>query len=633
MTKISKSIKNNFSINWRGLFIVTVNGALFYALMEWVFFVTKPSSLSVLTLYNKVKVLAVTGGVIALVLLAGICIFSIPALLVNNSKWRARLLNLVYVPAVLILSITVLILLDNFTYTLYKFGIVSTEGILRIVYALGFLVVFWQTFRYVKRTTRTYHKSVSFLTFGILVISMIGILADNFFSRSLAGGSFIPSTTSVNRPNIIILGSDGLSAKYMSVYGYEHETTPFLSHLAETSLVAENAFTNASSTTASTTSALTGKEPASVNVLRYPDILSGTDSFEHLPGILKQQGYKTVEYGIPYYIDAQKLNLLDGFDIVNDRNTTPPALNILRDILGNSPSTYFIQTIVERASDRLFHIFILKQMRNPLNEVVSPDSRVPDAQLVDQILSLLDETEQPVFIFAHMMNTHGPFFTYDEQIFSNESNSEKKWDLGHYEDAILSFDNNVQKIYEGLSRSGQLDNTILLIYTDHGFGYAISHRIPIIIHFPKDVHAGKRKSNIQIMDIPMTILDYLEIPAPEWMIGTSMIGGEPPTNREIFSIEASSPRKIAPPFYQIKTLQLVVCHKRYALNVQENEWKSGSISGHTARCDEKLLPSDDEARQKILDYLEKFGYDIGTLLNEKQEELPSTFDIQEFGSL
>ena len=163
---------------------------------------------------------------------------------------------------------------------------------------------------------------------------------------------------------------------------------------------------------------LTGKEPIINKVYRYPDILSGRDSFEHLPGILRQRGYKTVEIGTPYYVDARRLNLLEGFDIVNNQSLNSPASDALRVVLGNSPSTYFIQTISERASERLLHIFFIKEMRNPLAEVNDPAARISDEQRVDQIIDLLDHADQPVFIFAHLMDTHGPKFSFQKQVFS-----------------------------------------------------------------------------------------------------------------------------------------------------------------------------------------------------------------------
>jgi arylsulfatase A-like enzyme len=431
---------------------------------------------------------------------------------------------------------------------------------------------------------------------------MAGILAIRL-SNGLSPGTY---------PNIIILGSDGLSANYLSVYGYPLKTTPFLNEVAKTSLVAENAFPNASNTTPSITSVLTGKESIAVRVFRYPDMLSGKDSFEHLPGILKRQGYKTVEIGTPYYVDSRRVNLLDGFDIVNNQIQDQPAFDALRIILGNSSSTYFIQTIMDRASERLLHIFFIKKMQDPEAKVYDPNDRMTDEQRVNQIIDLLDHADRPLFIFAHLMDTHGPIFSSQKQVFSSGSDAED-WNENRYLDAILSFDGHVKKIYEYLDQTGQLDNTILVIYTDHGFKYTINQRIPLIIHFPENAHAGKIKNNIQIIDIPVTLLNYLGFPRPKWMAGTSLLNGEPDADRKIMSTTAGSPKMIAPPFYQIQSIQVIVCQKWYVLNVREDTWRTGMINGHTAKCAEDTLPSEDEVHQTILEYLEKYNYDTSSL--------------------
>jgi hypothetical protein len=75
------------------------------------------------------------------------------------------------------------------------------------------------------------------------------------------------------------------------------------------------------------------------------------------------------------------------------------------------------------------------------------------------------------------------------------------------------------------------------------------------------------------------------------------------------------PSKIKPPFYQIKIVQVLVCQKWYTLNVQENKWDTGNVSGHTSKCSLDLLPPEEDIRQKILDYLEKYGYDVSSLTN------------------
>ena len=74
-----------------------------------------------------------------------------------------------------------------------------------------------------------------------------------------------------------------------------------------------------------------------------------------------------------------------------------------------------------------------------------------------------------------------------------------------------------------------------------------------------------------------------------------------------------TPKKIKPPFFQIKSVQIIVCHKWYALNVQENSWSTGEIRNHTVRCDPATLPGEDQVRARIVEYLESRGYDVTSL--------------------
>ena len=609
MTSTSPKRQN---INIRALIFLTIFSAYFYAFMEWLFFVTKPSSLSTLTLFDKVKVFLTTSGIVALTLLVCLFIFALPALLVNHPIWHPRLFYLAYLVPALMLGITALVMYDNFTYTVFKFGIISTQGIQRAAYALGFIAfTLWMTYlirrRVQKRRTPGSYFALGLLTFSSVVIVSVALTRGaglNLKHNSL--------NTSPHKPNILILAGDGLNAQYLSLYGYTHDTTPFLKEMAKTSLVSENAFTNASGTTASTTSMLTGREPVAVKVYRYPDVLNGNDSFQHLPGILKSEGYETVEIGTAYYMDAQELNLLDGFDIVNSQPQNQLILDAIRSVLGNSPSVFFISTIFGRARERLLHIFFIQDMTNPLEEVYNPTIGKTDQQRVDEILDLLDHANHPLFVFAYFIDTHGPNFAPNKQVFSTNE-TDDGWNQGEYEDAILSFDGSVQQIYNHLAETGELDNTIIVVCTDHGYKYTTFNRIPLLIHFPQNAHVGTREHNTQIIDVPVTLLDYLGIPKPEWMSGMSFLNSETPVDRQIISVTAGSPTKIKPPFYQIKIVQVQVCQKSYFFNVQDNIWSTGMPSSYVSRCDQSLLPPEAEIRQTILDYLERNGYDISSL--------------------
>ena len=139
---------------WPALFDLTVFSAYFYAFMEWLFFATKSSSLSVLTPLENGIVLAVTGGVVALLLVISLLVLSLPAWLVRNGTWRSRLQILGHLVPALMLSVTALVMFDNFTYTVFNFGIVSTQGAWRALYVLGFVLFAWWMLRFVQRTIK-----------------------------------------------------------------------------------------------------------------------------------------------------------------------------------------------------------------------------------------------------------------------------------------------------------------------------------------------------------------------------------------------------------------------------------------------------------------------------------------------
>ncbi len=606
---------------WGDLFTQTIFASFFYVFMEWLFFVTKESSLSKLTPWNACLVLLVTAGVLMLAsgsILAVAMIFGTVTCRVRGQQIFQGFAQVV--PA-LIWAVTALLMVDNFSYTLFKFGVVTTQGGWRLIYTLGFLLlfgIFWRKGRGAARARvaqpRAGRRWRAGLTMGLAAISL-GAILHGIWAQKEYYGQLIETYTvpATRRPNIIILGSDGLSASHLSVYGYERDTTPFLRQMAARALLARHHFTNASSTSASTTAVLTGREPINVDVMRYPDILEGEDSYRHLPGILKQYGYTTIQVGVPSWVDAHTLNLLNGFDSINGQPLDPPLLGTLRRYLGDSQAPYFLWTIAQRASERLKHIFFLRVMENPVEVAMNAKARIPDQQRVDLILSKLELSKQPVYIFAHFMDTHGPEFAVQKQVFSQGDVKDQPWNVDFYDDSILGFDSYVKQIYAHLQEKGLLDETILIIYTDHGLRYATNVQLPLIMRFPEGEYAGDLDMNSANIDIPATLLDYMGLPKPAWMGGLSLIGEQLSASREIFSITSGSPKKVIAPFYQIKIVQLVFCHRWYRLNVQENSWEDGDIVGYTPPCpaDQQLGP--EAARQKIIQYLRDHGYDVSSL--------------------
>ena len=278
------------------VFLVTFVSACLYVLNEWVFYVTKPSFLNNLGAGQQFQVLVIvslfTGSLFLLSLLPLAALSRLPAL----QDQRSRLVMLGGLVTAGILAGLVLMIVDNATYTLFRFGIVSTDGWSRAFYGLGFLLVAAFLYRDVLKVMAFLSRRVRLPGHAPLWIA--SLLAGALILVSpLVSGRARPAPQpaaspeeSAIRPHILLITSDGVNAANTSVYGYERETTPTLEELAASSLLAENAFPNAGNSTGSVISMYTGKYPAETRVIYPPDILRGDDAYEHLPGLLRDQG-------------------------------------------------------------------------------------------------------------------------------------------------------------------------------------------------------------------------------------------------------------------------------------------------------------------------------------------------------
>ncbi|HEX9012115.1 MAG TPA: sulfatase-like hydrolase/transferase, partial [Anaerolineaceae bacterium] len=225
---------------------------------------------------------------------------------------------------------------------------------------------------------------------------------------------------------------------------------------------------------------------------------------------------------------------------------------------------------------------------------------------VDSLIDLFETVHQPLFVHVHMMGTHLP-----------------TWDS--YDQAVQAFDGYMQEVIGGLQRMNQLDNTMIILYTDHGFTDVTNVRIPLMIRFPDGAHAGVIMHNTQNLDIAPTILDYLGIMPPSWMTGQSLLEGEPPSTRPIFSAAPNyimanqknelqlDQSKIGPPFYQFGTIGMVICQNVYTLETASLKWTQSQVQGYPNPCPPGSLPSDRQAQDIMLAQLRTDGFQVGPL--------------------
>jgi hypothetical protein len=598
--------------------------------MEWVFFVTKPSFMSGMSLWVQARIFLLSSLVWAILPLLLISILWLVAWVIRRDSGTQILVAIAILIPSLMLSSLILHLVDNFTYTVFQFGIVLTERLLRAVYGFLFLLlcgfVYYRISLYVRTRNRKKYpvkRNQVILLTGLLSLSAIVSLVTMMTSRAPLTLAEVASQSDA-LPNIVLLGSDGLDATHLSAYGYERDTTPHIQDRLSNALVVENVFPNAGTTAGSVASIFTGKLPIETRLIYPPDILNGDDSYQHLPGILKRLGYHTVDLSVPYFGDALTLNMQGGFDIANKRSGTDNLIVRTGRIVGGGDTAYFVDTILQRISERLLHIFFIRPMINPFERVIEPARREDEQKRFDELISVLETSTEPVFIHVHMLGTHGPRFEIREQVFSTGQTQGQDWMLDFYDDAILSFDRYVDELFDYLMESGKLGNTIVIVYSDHGKRWTIHQRIPLIFWFPHKEYTGVVQGNVQNIDIAPTILSYLGIPIPEWMKGESLIAETPPTQEHIFSASVAADltevtkeglwaveaERRSPPFYQLGYVGLVVCNQWYELYVQNPSMRYGNVKGHTGACDSVIPPTPDQAKHILLEHLSQNGYDV-----------------------
>ncbi len=604
--------------------------------LEWAFFVTKPSMLDYLDWWQKSKVLVSAPLPLALIAVALNVILFYP--LSQIPRWFKKQGDCDYnhffllIP-VFIVSVSEFILIDNFTYTVFGIGVSTFTGYGRLMHTAVFIGLVHYNFKLVgslfedsARLRRLFRPAV-IIGFSLLSLSVVAI----FFLPGNTNTSFLASVVkTTSKPsklyNILIFSSDGVDAKNMSAYGYNRPTTPFIESLLNESLQFENHFSNSAKTTGSVGALLSAKHPTTTKVIFRPDIFMGIDAFQHFPGFLRQFGYSNGDISIRHYTDAYDLNMRESFHFANGRNLEDEELPLPAFFRQKqNEASFFLETVYERISSRLLHLFSIRTMFNSYLAVTQPDreaSSTSDSERMKIAKQFVRNTDEPFFLHVHLLNTHGRYFHASNTSFTGSREQDQPWDIDFYDNAILGYDNFTREIVELLRERSQLDNTILILNTDHGFMWSYNHMLPLIIRFPHGEHKGVVKTNSERIDIVPTIVDYLELDIPEWMEGESLLGPGKSSMEPIYVVNRSDTLRRngwtmvgrpEPPFYTLGFLHAIYCNRNFNLDLIKNEFTHETIAEHSEPCDENDFPSHQMIRQRMVDYLDQQEYDISSL--------------------
>lgn len=566
--------------------------------IEWLFYATKPSFVEQLGFGARLLVLAIAP--IPLIVVAWVCvaILSLLGLLLP----RARALFLALVPTAFIVAGLVL-MIDNFTYTVFDFGVVVVRSGFRLLFGLFFVALFAEVLR--RRARSLWMQgAASRLTPAAIAMLVVSLGSACFAVALRPSAAAVESPTgdvSTRRPDVFLISGDGLEVGRIGRYGNPVSAMRGFRELGSTAVAFDNAFSNANNTSAATAMVLTGQSALATGHLHTHHFFREADAYRHLPTLLRARGYRSIQVGGTDIVDAQFWGLRRSFDVINGRRIDRSILTRISEGLGDRLvwELHFTDVVMAELSQRLRHAFLGRLMEERHRIAVRRHTRADEDALVDRVVNFVRESSDPLLVQFHSMAPRIP------KSQDPKTTGRPEW-----------FRDDVARLVSVLKEEGRFDDAIIVVWSDHGWRYRTSHRLPLIVKPPAGVSLRPTSANVQNLDIPPTVLDLLDLPPPEWMEGRSLLEAVNPL-RPIHIDRASAKKKGIVPGRPgrleaggLSGAGVIVCNKWFLLDLTLGEMESSLIQGHTAPCRPTALPAPDAARKIIVDRLRLFGYEV-----------------------
>lgn len=321
-----------------------------------------------------------------------------------------------------------------------------------------------------------------------------------------------PASDGRSGPNVLLLILDTVRAEELSLYGNPRRTSPVLDSLAREAAVFTRAVAPASYTLPSHAAMFTGIRPESLGVIPWSPLAEDRLT---LAEYLAQRGYRTGAFVANSFYGRRYFGLDQGFEKYRD----------------------FPLDLMVIANDG----WISRSLKRALLEAVDLPAwrgRFRSAERInEEFLAWIDgEGEEPFFAFLNYMDAHAPYhppdpyftiFTGSDQPFHDvpdvSAPEELRQARATYAGGIRYLDASIGDLLAELKYRGLLDNTLLIVTSDHGEQFGehglIDHanslymdvlHVPLVLRLPKVVPAGTRVAEaVSLLDLPRTISDLV----------------------------------------------------------------------------------------------------------------------------
>jgi arylsulfatase A-like enzyme len=366
----------------------------------------------------------------------------------------------------------------------------------------------------------------------------------------------------------------------MSLYGASLHTTPQLEKFAATGVVFDRFIAGSNATTPSVATLLSGADASHNRVQQmggYFTNASGIGPEDLLPGRLRKAGYRTAAITANSSAHAGRLHIAGAFDDVVLTGSPCRPMQWLWSRLGNTNMLGMDAYFERQVRINAWLSRILCRGRTVTD--------VPSEASYSRALSWIDasnDSGRPFFLWLQTLPPHDPylppppfrasfdqserFLRYDDAgqqyLYKMNPGPAQAADIAilrnRYAENLAYADHAAGEFLDSLRRRGLLENTIVVVTSDHGesFGRWIGHQgpfldqslisVPLIISGP-GIGKGRRIEDLAShADLAPTLLDMAGLPPGAAMQGRSLRGllaGESLPARPVYSMQIeTSPR-------------------------------------------------------------------------------------------
>ncbi|QSB02778.1 sulfatase-like hydrolase/transferase [Methylomonas sp. EFPC1] len=389
----------------------------------------------------------------------------------------------------------------------------------------------------------------------LYIIALAGLYAYIYYA-TIVNEPAVVKASSQTKPNVIMIGSDTLRHDRLGGSNYHRNLTPNIDKLSANGLRLDKCITPVARTAPSIASLFTGLWPHNHKIRdNYPSLADCKLPQPSLIDILNEQGYLTACISDWCGADFAKLSFnFKEISVAEDQWNIKLLLRQGPSLIRNVLSLFTNNALGKRFLPEFYYLAGV-----PLIRSLSRECR--------QLIAHSAKNSQPFFINLFTSATHVPFnseypyynlFTPKdykgesrfimtrlasaEEIIKKQEKTSEFFDIPQiinlYDSCVKQFDDEVGKIIDYIEKSDLSDNTIVIIYSDHGadffetgcwgqgntlVGNDPSGRIPLVMKGPGVPGGVNFKPTTRSIDVMPTLLDLLNITIPTTLDGVNLI--------------------------------------------------------------------------------------------------------------